>query len=193
MATKKNKATMAEQAAEVEIIPREESRPMRGRGGRQNFPQFISGLDPEDVRVALGQVLQAYKMPRVQSDDELLDRIALYFDTCLERGSHPVIEELSLFLGYNSHNHLWMIESGNHKGFSPETKNIIKKAKYCVAALDAKFASEGKINFLAYCFRAKNFYGMSDKIEHVLSRDDDENVPSMDEISRAYMLDGGEQ
>ena len=30
---------------------------------------------------------------------------------------------------------------------------------------DAKLAISGKMNFLAYCFRAKNYYGMSDKQE----------------------------
>ena len=34
---------------------------------------------------------------------------------------------------------------------------------------DAKLVISGKLNFLAYCFRAKNYYGMVDKQEMVLT------------------------
>ncbi len=34
---------------------------------------------------------------------------------------------------------------------------------------DAKLVVSGKLNFLAYCFRAKNYYGMVDKQEMVLT------------------------
>lgn len=34
---------------------------------------------------------------------------------------------------------------------------------------DAKLVITGKMNFLAYCFRAKNYYGMADKSEVVLT------------------------
>lgn len=60
-------------------------------------------------------------------------------------------------------------ESGRHKGFSPETASIIKKAKGFMQTFDAKLVVSGKLNFLAYCFRAKNYYGMVDKQEMVLT------------------------
>ena len=43
--------------------------------------------------------------------------------------------------------------------------SIIKKAKEMCKTFDAKLVVSGKLNFLAYCFRAKNYYGMVDKQE----------------------------
>ena len=56
-----------------------------------------------------------------------------------------------------------------NKGFSPETSKIIKKARGFMQTFDAKLVVSGKLNFLAYCFRAKNYYGMVDKQEMVLT------------------------
>ena len=52
---------------------------------------------------------------------------------------------------------------------SSETSLIIKKAKDFLKTFDAKLVITGKMNFLAYCFRAKNYYGMADKSEVVLT------------------------
>ena len=49
------------------------------------------------------------------------------------------------------------------------TVRILKKAKSYPQAFDIKLAVSGKMNFLAYCFRTKNNYGMTDKTEHVLT------------------------
>ena len=61
------------------------------------------------------------------------------------------------------------MESGVKKGFSPNTANILKKAKNLIASMDAELAQEGKIQPVVYMFRAKNFYGMTDKQEVVVT------------------------
>lgn len=54
------------------------------------------------------------------------------------------------------------IISGKHRGFSPATANILKKAKNLIASLDAELALDSKIQPVVYMFRAKNYYGMKD-------------------------------
>ncbi len=194
MATKQSKpleapATATEATkATTEIVATSAASPTKKKRGR--VPQSTAGLDPDDVRTALREVLQAYKMPRVKSDEEMLDRLSAYFETCAERGSHPVIEEMALFCGYTLHG-FWDIESGQTKGFTNNTRDIVKKAKFVVQTLDAKLATSGKLNFLAYCFRAKNYYGMQDKVEHVLTPGTPDEYNSADIASR-YMIDGGD-
>ena len=46
---------------------------------------------------------------------------------------------------------------------------MIKKAKEILAGIDAKLVSQGKIPQITYIFRAKNFFGLSDKQELVLT------------------------
>ena len=70
------------------------------------------------------------------------------------------------------------MEVGRRKGFSPDTAHIIKKAKEFLATFDAKLVVTGKMNFLAYCFRSKNYYGMSDKSEYVISATQRDESPS---------------
>lgn len=49
---------------------------------------------------------------------------------------------------------------------------------------DAKLVVSGKMNFLAYCFRAKNYYGMVDKVEHEVIT----TVPTLTEqVNRAEL------
>lgn len=195
MATKPLEATTATTAATTEatteVVATKATKPSRGRGGKNNFPQTATkNLDANDVRKALREVLDAYKQPRVKSDDEMLERISTYFEVCADRGSHPVLEEMALYCGYTLDG-LRDIENGRSKGFTPETSRIIKKAKFCVQTLDAKMVQSGKLNFLAYCFRAKNYYGMQDKVEHVITPGAQDDY-SRDDIASRYMIDGGD-
>ena len=51
----------------------------------------------------------------------------------------------------------------------PVRAGMIKKAKQILAGIDAKLVSQGKIPQITYIFRAKNFFGMTDKQEVVLT------------------------
>lgn len=55
---------------------------------------------------------------------------------------------------------------------------------------DAKLVIAGKLNFLAYCFRAKNYYGMTDKQEVVLTPNQQlgDQVPAED-LEKKYLED----
>jgi hypothetical protein len=46
---------------------------------------------------------------------------------------------------------------------------MIKKAKELLASFDAQMVTEGKINPVVYIFRAKNYFGLQDKQEYVLT------------------------
>lgn len=114
--------------------------------------------------------LQFWQMGRasVKNDDELQERIGQFYSICAETGQTPTVEKMCLALGYDTSTiHDW--QSGRRKGFSPETANIIKKAKQFLSAFDADLLLKNKLNPVAYIFRAKNYYGMSDKQEVVVT------------------------
>ncbi len=150
----------------------ESTKVTRGRGGNANFPNSKKGLiktqqDRELVKLLLGEVLDEYKQPKVRSDKELAQRISDYFEKCAVTGQIPTVEEMAMSTGYSQAT-VWDWENGRNKGFSSETSELIKKAKDFIKTFDAKLVIAGKMNFLAYCFRAKNYYGMVDKQEHVI-------------------------
>lgn len=176
---------------ENELTVAKSNKPKRGRGGTQNFPSAKTVIETEEdralVQQLLGEVLVEYKKPKVKNDEELAQRLDDYFLHCSKTGQIPTIEEMCMCTGY-SQSSVWDWETGRTKGFSPQTHEIIKKAKHFLKTFDAKLVIAGKMNFLAYCFRAKNYYGMVDKTEHILTPTQPTVEDySIDEIKQKYI------
>ncbi|MDO4945444.1 MAG: hypothetical protein Q4E74_09635 [Ruminococcus sp.] len=114
--------------------------------------------------------LKFWEMGRVsvKNDEELQDRIGQFYTICAETGQTPTVEKMCLALGYDTTT-VFGWQSGKRKGFTPETANIIKKAKQFLSAFDADLLLKNKLNPVAYIFRAKNYYDMSDKQEVVVT------------------------
>lgn len=131
-------------------------------------------------------MLYEYRQVKVKNDEELAFRLDNYFQRCAESGQIPTIEEMCMSTGF-TYSTVYAWETGASPGFSPETMNIIKKAKEMCKTFDAKLVVSGKLNFLAYCFRAKNYYGMVDKQEHTLiASTDSGNDYNAEDIKRLY-------
>ena len=179
----------------TDIVKTEQSKPKR-RGGNHHPIQSRAGLiqteeDRQFVSTLLHEVLIEYKQTKVRSDEELQNRLNDYFQRCADTGQIPTVEELCMSTGYSGAM-IWDIEAGRKKGFSSETADIIKKAKEFIKTFDAKLVVTGKMNFLAYCFRAKNYYGMSDKNEYVITPNtQSESDYSAEDIARRYGTDSG--
>lgn len=190
MATKKNDNT-------TDVVEATPTKPTRGRGGKNNFPTSRVSVETEDdkqlVSTLLTEVLVEHKQPKVQNDEELAERFNDYFHRCAMKGQVPTVEEMCMSTGY-AQSTIWDWENGRRQGFSNSTAEIIKKAKDVLKTFDAKMVISGKLNFLAYCFRAKNYYGMVDKQEMVLTpnvqNDSDYNA---EDIKKRYLVDSAMQ
>ena len=141
-----------------------------------NLPQMgLKKLEQDDdKRVFIGKALhnilavsKAFDSPP-KNDDELCDRLNWFFQTCAETNQLPTVEKLCLALSW-SRQHVFELEVGNRPGFSSVTSDILKKAKNLIASLDAELAQEGKIQPVVYMFRAKNYYGMKDQQDVVVT------------------------
>lgn len=62
---------------------------------------------------------------------------------------------------------VWQWENG--MGCSQARADMIKKAKEILAAMDAELVSRGKIPQVTYIFRAKNFFGLRDQTDLVIT------------------------
>lgn len=161
------------------------------QSGKTNKAGLITTFeDREFVRKIINEALEAFKQEPVDSDEELKQRLSEYFETISRTGQTPTMEELILCTGHS--NSWWNnIKSGVSLGYSPETKEILEKATMLLKTIDAKLVVSGKMNFLAYCFRAKNYYGMTDKVEHVLTPNYKEAIDfNTDDIARKYGIEG---
>lgn len=180
-------------AESKEMAKSTSGKPKKGRGGTNNFPnsRFTPETDEDRALVSqlLNEALAEYRQPRVKSDEELAQRIDDYFRRCAERGQVPTVEEMGLSTGYSLSTVAdW--ESGRNKGFTTQTSQIIKKAKGYLQTFDAKLVIAGKMNFLAYCFRAKNYYGMRDQQEVVLTPNNAlGEAASAEDLRKKYLED----
>ena len=50
--------------------------------------------------------------------------------------------------------------------------DMVRKAKELLAAIDAELVASRKIEPITYIFRAKNYYGMKDKVEYSIEKRD---------------------
>ena len=173
-------------------VPAEKPK-MRGRGGKANFPNSRAGLITSDedrklVSKLLSEVLVEYRKEKVKNDEELAERLNDYFSRCSQTGQVPTIEEMCMSTGY-TYECVYGWETGRRQGFSPETAQIIKKAKEFIKTFDAKLVTSGKLNFLAYCFRGKQYYGFVDKQEIAITPAQNDTELNADEITRRYIED----
>ena len=157
-------------------------------------------LDPnkasEDSKATALRRTMAIKMlntSRCTTSQELADRFGKLFQLCLEYNFIPTVEALALCSGINRRD-LWEIEQGmTHKGSG--MRDIVKNAKDFIATLEAELARDGEINSTVYIFRAKNYFGMTDKQEVVVTPNTGlQEQPNADEIINNVkrLKEGGE-
>lgn len=138
----------------------------RGRGGKENFPSVISGAKAEDISRCMGNCMMFYDRTIVKSDEECRERLYEFFDTCQKTGQLPTVEKMVMALGTIKQT-VWNWENGI--GCSSVRMDLIKKAKGFIASFESEMVTEGKINPVVYIFRAKNYFGMKDQQEVVLT------------------------
>lgn len=129
-------------------------------------------------------VSKAFDAPP-KNDGELCDRLNWFFKTCAETQQLATVEKMCLALSW-SRQYVFELENGTKRGFSSDTADILKKAKNLIASMDAELAQEGKIQPVVYMFRAKNYYGMKDQQDVVLTPNQGENFQDRATIEAKY-------
>lgn len=142
-----------------------ESKVPRKRGSKSASLAVGCTAKQEEIGKIIGESFQFFKMERVKTDQECAERLEWYFQLCRERGQIPTVEDMSLALGV-ARQTVWDWEQGE---LGRTRSDLIKKAKQILAGIDAKLVVQRKIPETTYIFRAKNFFGMKDQQEVVLT------------------------
>ena len=139
---------------------------------KRNTPSDIVGgssAKKGDVSRIIANCLKWYKLDRVKTLDELSERLELFFTECFTSGEIPTVEKMCLAIGYDR-KVVWEWETGQAVSqLGADAGNIVKKAKNFIATFESEMVTEGKINPVVYIFRAKNFFGMKDVQDYVLT------------------------
>ena len=137
---------------------------VRKKNNGYNFPAAVNSDNTSATEISemLGSVLRWYGKKPVKTDEECAERLEEFFDTLAKTGELPSVEKMCLALGVTRQS-VWNWENGIK--CSPARTDMIKRAKEILAAMDAELVSRNKIPQVTYIFRAKNFFGMKDQTD----------------------------
>lgn len=152
--------TVAEQAG-AEVVKRK-------RGSQSASLEKNNTATPDDISRMLSDCYNWYQIGenRVKTDQECADRLNQFFQHCIAHNEIPTVEKMCLALGHDR-KEIWKWQEMGSKGVV--RSDMIKKAKGILHSLDGQMAVEGKINALVYFFRQKNYFGMTDQQEIVIT------------------------
>ena len=150
---------------------------------KQAMNQIVANPEARSlVGQIIGEYRKAFMMPKVNSNAELIQRLDEFFSMAQERQIPPTIQEMALYCGYTAQTlNDW--KNGRNKGFcdsdnlTPSTSVIIKKAVEILHGMDMVLTQSGKINPVAYIWKAKNWYGERDVQEIVVTPSGERTVP----------------
>lgn len=145
------------------------SKKMANRGSNISELSNLNNA-PDDARAKAlrrTQLVYSLNVGRCTTPEELQDRFHQLFNLCAENNFIPNIEMLALCSGFDRRT-LFQIEKGEiYKGTT--MADVVKTAKEYIGTLEATLAVDGDINSTVYIFRAKNYQGMVDKQEMVVT------------------------
>ena len=168
---------------------------MKNRGS--NIADVLNiNNSPDDKRaIALRRtmLIKSLNTGRCTSPQELSERFEKLFETCLQYNFVPTVEALALCSGFDRTT-LWDMETGRRysgKGYA----DVVKNAKELIATAEAELARDGTINPTVYIFRAKNYFGMTDKQEVVVTPNTGipEPTNAQEILKKIPQLDSGEK
>lgn len=156
---------------------------IKTKGGKTASLEDNSNIKRDDIKRILGEVLYWYDRDIVKSDDECADRLNEFFARVTTTGEIPTWEKLCLALGtVNEVVRRWENgEAGDCR------RAMIKRAKQIMASMDANLVSENKIPQVTYIFRSKNYYGMRDQAEVVITPNNRLEGQSIEDVQKKYL------
>lgn len=138
----------------------------RGVKGAPGSLENHSTARAEEVSAMMHNVARWFGRTRVTSTEELMDRAQEFFNAIAETGEMPSIEKLCLALGITTRTfERWT----NGEYCDKRRQEATEQIRQALSAMEAELAMEGKIPQVVYIFRAKNFWGMKDQTDVVVT------------------------
>lgn len=171
MAAKKNPAKPAKEKTEIQQVGEEIVK--RKNKNYHNSPVIGDNgylFEDDDEKKAftqkiLTETMEYWNAEPVRTTEEAEKRTEEYFIRCATKGIKPTVEEYCFALGVRRTT-VFRWENGIQGAVD---SNVIKKAKEFISIYDARAVMEGKLNPVTYIFRSKNYYGMRDQQDVVVT------------------------
>lgn len=137
----------------------------RKPGGKSASLELNTTATNEEISQILRNALYWYHRDVVKSDEECAERLNEFFEHVAQTGEIPTVEKMCISLG-TTREVVWRWERGD---LGEQRSHMIKKAKEILSSMDAELVQKNKIPQVTYIFRAKNYYGMRDQTDVVVT------------------------
>lgn len=151
-----------------------------------NTPQAaLTEVPAETMTQIVESMNHLRKLPKVRTDQELMERIDYYFAYCVESGCRPGVESLALACGI-SRTELWRWKNGAN--CSTARAQIVQKALQILSASWEQMLERGQINPVSGIFLAKNWFGYADSYNFTNDQTEPDNgtQSTPEEIAARY-------
>lgn len=153
----------------------------------KSYMQLIRTDDEIAESVARVMAQPTHPFRNDVSDDEIETRIEEFFKWCVDTGTRPSMERLALAVGTTRET----IRNWRHGiGCSDERKYMFQEAMEAVAAFDAEMVNTGKMPVVAYIWRSRNYYDMTDEKRIIIEADTDRVQSAESLIAEARNIAG---
>lgn len=175
--TTKPKADVTDTNQKFDIMEIGEDKPKKGKGNPKAYlnSPFVGNnaikASKEDMDMYWDNVLTVYKWPKIDIDDDrqVENRCAQYFEHCREKGERPTVEGLAVAIGVSPRTINDWANGHTRAQFGNSRSLIIKKAKAVIQYMLAQMAMGNKIYPNVWIFYGKNWFGMRDQQDIVLT------------------------
>lgn len=188
----------------LSVVQKEDSPPVKKKGKPRGGNSPVIGtngynLEAGDNARFLQQNRFLMGLPNIDmhSEEEVRERIDLYFDFMVECDTKPTVAGMAMALNGMSRQTLWAITHdapmggrGNYSTLPPSVTDLIKKGYKIMEMLWEDYMQNGKLNPVTGIFLGKNNFGYQDKTEYVLTPNQQQNETiDANAIRQRYLTD----
>lgn len=119
----------------------------------------LGSVSTAKAKFVLNSLDELRHMGRVQTDQDVADRIDAYFDFCSKHGLRPGIEQLALSMGVSR---ITLYKWRKGIGCSPEREYLIKQATQFIYAYLEALGIAGQLNPATFIWASKQWMSYKD-------------------------------
>lgn len=152
---------------------------------RNNLPTDMAAF--ENCKGEIAELIKAkvkylfYEVP--ETEEEFLSRANQFFMEIVEENRIPTWEDFCLNMGVTRETVFEWINTESKGKF---VSNLCKKSREILASMESTLATQGKIQPVVWIFRSKNFYGMQDQAQLVISNGNAIEHKTEEELREKY-------
>ena len=150
---------------------------------RSSVSKAIQNIDGEYMKKKWAFTLAVDKLnvKRIESEEEMEDRIQQLFNLCSQMNEIPTYEAIAVACGLPIRT-FYDMNKGEFEGYK-QYSQIIKRAKQTISLIESNLARDGKIPSALWIFRAKNYQGMRDNIQIEAVSNQSGDVPNQSGVA----------